>query len=87
MKAQNVFAAEDSPEVLLGRTMLAQCLLWEAQYPEAQAEAELILESQKNNKSSKNNNNSVALFIQGEALYFQCQVGRERTVTIGHFYG
>ena len=57
---------EETPTVLMARTLLAQCLLHEAKYAESQTEAELILETQKNN--------SVALLVQGETLYFQCQV-------------
>ena len=60
------FARDESDDVLLARTLVAQCLLIEAKYQEAKEEAEKILFYQRYNLA--------ALLVKAESLYFLCKV-------------
>jgi hypothetical protein len=60
------FDPGETSEIVFARQLRSQCLLLENRYAEAQAEAENCIRQKKDQSIT-------ALYVQAEALYFQCQ--------------
>ena len=75
--------ARETPEILVARQLRAECLLFEDRYAEAQTEAERVIEKTRL-RADEMPAPITSLYVQAEALYFQCQVMRQKLVS-SHF--